>query len=79
MWKQHTIILYNELREPRLDPENNSITVFDLPPKDMVSGVLLAKPDKRGYDKRVKIIEFIKKFNDDLELNQITCQLKFRV
>ena len=42
----------------------------------MVLRVFLTKPDKRCNVKRARVIELIKKFEDDLELEPTRCQFK---
>ena len=42
----------------------------------MVLRVFLTTPNKRGNMKRARVVELIKKFNDNLELDPIRCQFK---
>ena len=68
VWKQYEII--------HLDPEGNHITVIGLPPEDIVTRVALTKPNDWCNIKRPQIIELIKKFNDDPELDPTWCQFR---
>ena len=46
-----------------------------MPQEDLVQRVFLTKPDERGNIKRARIIELINKFDDDLKVDPIRCQL----
>ena len=48
VFKQFEFILCNELGKPRLDPEGKGIVVIGPLPNDLVSRVILTKPDESG-------------------------------
>ena len=77
--EKYEVILRDEHGNPRLDDEGNPITVICIPPTDLLGRVFLTKPDHRGNRQRARIIEIIKDFEDEVDINKNRLTRNFRV
>ena len=70
MLEDYEVILKDEHGDPRLDEEGNPIKVICRPPSDLLGRVFLTKPDQRGNRQRARIVEVIKDFEDEVDINK---------
>ena len=77
--EEFEVVLRDEHRELRLDEERNPITAICRPLSNILGRVFLTKPDHRGNRQRARIIEVIKDFADEVDINQNRLTRNFRV
>ena len=68
--EDYEVILKDEHGEPRVDEEGNPIKVICRPPSDLLGRVFLTKPDQRGNRQRARIVDVIKDFEDEVDINK---------
>ena len=77
--EDYEVILKDEHGDPRVDEEGNAIKVICRPPSDLLGRVFLTKPDQRGNRQRARIVEVIKDFEDEVDINKNRLSRNFRV
>ena len=73
------IVLRDEYGTVKLDSDGNPITMNCRPPTDLVGRVFLTKPDPRGNRYRARIIEVVKEYEDEVNVNKNPINRKFRI
>lgn len=69
LWKEFEIPLLDEIGEPCLDNDGESIIIIANDPKSLHSTIFLTKPDKYGEQRRAHVVELIGIFHKHLEVH----------
>ena len=77
--ERYEVVLRDDHGNLELDDEGNLITVICRPPTDLLGRVFLTKPDHCGNRQRARIIEIIKDFEDEVDINKNRLIRNFRV
>ena len=82
-WEDFLIPLFDENGDPKLDENGNHMKAVAYDPSTLQTRVFLTRPDQNGEQRRARVVEMLKAFDDNLESNeerkQFIKDLKYRV